>query len=74
MTDPRFRINVSQTAKGLHQFEVTVEMESSTFKKVSDIDAADIKLQTLGEKLLEVLKDAEQKFREDKRKLVVDSE
>ncbi|UVF62477.1 hypothetical protein [Nitrososphaeria virus YSH_922147] len=72
MTDPRFRINVSQTAKGLHQFDVTIELDSNVFKNVNEIDAADIKIKSIGEKLLEVLKDAEEKFRKDGRKLVTD--
>lgn len=73
MTDPRFRINVSQTAKGLHQFDVTIELDTSIFKKVKDEhDVANMEDISLGGKLLEILKDAEKKFKDDGRKLVVD--
>lgn len=72
MTEPRFRINVSQTAKGLHQFDCTIELDSNIFKNINEVDAADIKIETIGKKLLDVLKDAEKQFKEDGRKLVTD--
>lgn len=72
MTDPRFRINVSQTAKGLHQFDVTIELDSDIFKKINEMDAGDVKNLSLGSKLLEVLKNAEKQFKDDGRKLVTD--
>jgi hypothetical protein len=54
-TQPRKRINASQTAKGLFQLEATVE----TF------DGSDP-----GAELLRILKDAEARFLADGKKLV----
>lgn len=60
-TPPRFRINVSQTAKGLHQFEATVEMPADSDETGH-----------IGERLLDMLKKTEASFRKDGRKLVID--
>lgn len=74
MTDQRFRINVSQTAKGFHQFDATIEMETDVFKNIDCDDVAKITPIKIGEKLLLVLKETEEAFRKDGRKLVIDTE
>lgn len=58
----RQRINISQTAKGLHQVEVTLE-------RVSE---AGVHPDQMAEEALHLLKSEEKKLREDGRKLVVD--
>lgn len=73
MTEPRFRISVSQTAKGLHQFDGTVELDACTVKtSISPEDVGDVTEKSIGEKLLEIIKSAEDAFRKDNRQLVVD--
>ncbi len=69
---PRIRLNAKQTAKGLWQFDVTVEYHEEILKVANEDDAANITNITLGEKLLEQVKSAEKAFRDDGRKLVSD--
>ena len=73
--EPRFRINVKQTAKGVHQFDGTVEWRDRTITlPIDESDAGNIVTRTLGVELLHMLKDTEEAFRKDNRRLVVDLE
>lgn len=60
----RKRVNISQTAKGLHQIDVTVE----------DVNEVAIDATKLAGMALEVLKAIEKALTEDKRKLVTEVE
>jgi len=73
--EPRFRINVKQSAKGVHQFDGTVEWKDRTITlPLSPEDVADTKSRGLGVELLYMMKATEEAFRKDGRKLVIDIE
>ena len=73
--EPRFRINVKQTAKGVHQFDGTVEWKDRTITlPIDQSDAGNIVTRTLGVELLEMLKATEEAFKKVGRKLVIDLE
>lgn len=66
----RQRINVTQTAKGLHQIEVTVEIVNGSTNDPKDIA---VKLDfDLPQKTLDLIKAMEKKLKDDNRKLVTD--
>jgi len=72
-TDPRFRINASQTAKNLWQFNATVEYKSEKIEMPSDeADQGKTVTTTLGLRLLSLIKETEKEFRADGRLLVSD--
>lgn len=60
----RQRINISQTAKGLHQIDVTVEQVSET----PDMP------EVMAQRALDLVKATEKALTEDKRKLVTEVE
>ena len=70
--EPRFRINAKQTAKGLWQFDGTVEHHDDKWTTQNIKDTADPKIATLGLKLLSMIQEAEEVFKADGRKLVSD--
>jgi len=68
----RQRLNVAQTAKGLHQIECTVEIVNG-----STTDPKDVALKIdfdLAQKTLDLIKSMEKKLKDDGRKLVTDGE
>ena len=70
-TDPRFRINAKQTAKGMWYFDATAEYKSDKISRsTSDSDAADTIVEPLGLRLLSMIKETEKAFSEDGRKTV----
>lgn len=73
-TDPRFRINASQTAKNLWQLNATMEYKSDKIEIAhDDNDTADIVKEPLGLRLLSLIKETEKVFREDGRVMVGDT-
>lgn len=72
-TEPRFRINAKQTAKGTWQIDATVEYKSDKIKRSTNPeDPGDEIVETLGMRLLSLIKDAEDKFRRDGRMMAGD--
>lgn len=59
MTEKRIRVNIKQTAKGLHYLDVTVEVSGE------DVTANDVNV-------LEILRIKESELKNDGRKLVGD--
>lgn len=75
MTDgePRFRIAAKQTAKNLWQLDGTIEHKSRTIEiPLSAEDVGNTDSRALGVELLNMIKDTEKAFRDDKRNLVSD--
>ena len=70
---PRFRLNASQTAKGVWKMDCTVENAKESWQVPDPDDISVVTVITLGQKVLDMLKDAEQRFRKDGRKLAGDS-
>ena len=67
----RLRLNAKSTAKGLWYFDATIESESDKLtESVSNTDLADIRTSTLGERILKVIKDAEDVFVKDGRTVI----
>jgi len=72
---PRYRISVKQSSKGVHQFDCTLEWRDRTITlPIDESDAANIVTRTLGVELLEMLKATEEAFKADGRRLVIDLE
>ena len=72
-TEPRFRINASQTAKNLWQLNATCEYKSDKIELSSDEnDTGNTVKTTLGLRLLSLIKETEKEFRADGRKMVGD--
>lgn len=73
-TEPRFRINASQTAKNLWQLNATVEYKSDKIEMSTDpADKGNTADTTLGLRLLSLIKETEKEFRADGRKMVGDT-
>ena len=70
LNEKRFRINASQTAKGLWYFDATIEMGEDQIKIQDESDVGKIENQSLGGKLLQLIKQTEKAFTEDGKKLV----
>lgn len=71
--DPRFRISAKQTAKNFWQIDATVEYKSDKIKRSTNPnDQADEVTETLGLRLLSLIKETEKEFRADNRKIVGD--
>ncbi len=69
----RTRFSAKQTAKGLWQFEVTVEVfDKDSVVKSNPVDVSDQKHVPLGKQALNIIKDAEARFRADGKNLVSD--
>jgi len=71
--EPRFRISVKQTAKNFWQIDATVEYKSDKIKRSTNpTDQGDEITETLGLRLLSLIKETEKEFRADERKIVGD--
>jgi len=71
--EPRFRISAKQTAKNFWQIDATVEYKSDKIKMCIDSkDSALVAHETLGLRLLSLIKETEKEFRNDGRKIVGD--
>ena len=67
-TDPRFRINAKQTAKGVWYFDATAEYKSDKIERSSsEADAAEVVSEPLGLRLLSMIKETEKAFSDDGR-------
>jgi len=72
-SEPRFRINASQSVKNIWTFNATVEYKSDKIELSSDDkDMGDTVKSTLGLQLLSLIKEAEKEFRADNRTLASD--
>lgn len=71
--EPRYRINASQSAKGYWQLDATIEDSKDRLVISDSKDIADIETISLGEKLLQIIKETEEAFRKDGRKLAGDA-
>ena len=70
-TDPRFRINAKQTAKGAWYFDATVEYKDDKISRsTNEKDMAEAITEPLGLRLLSMIKETEKAFEKDKRMLV----
>ena len=71
--EPRFRINAKQTAKNFWQIDATVEYKSDKIKmEVNPKDPGETVTTTIGLRLLSLIKETENEFRKDKRRIVGD--
>ena len=70
--NPRFRINAKQTAKNYWQLDATLEYKSDKIALPPTV-GQDPKLQSLGLRLLSMIKEAEKEFRADGRLIVGDT-
>lgn len=71
--DPRFRISAKQTAKNFWQIDATVEFKSDKIKRSTNPnDQGDEVTETLGLRLLSLIKETEKEFRADNRKIIGD--
>ena len=66
----RYRLNAKQTAKNRWQIDATIENSDYIMKIVNQDDAADIIHDTMGLRLLSIIKEAERAFKADGRKMV----
>lgn len=72
-TEPRFRINASQSVKNVWTFNATVEFKSDKIEISNDPkDSGNTVHTTLGLRLLSLIKEAEKEFRADQRTLASD--
>ena len=70
---PRYRLSAKQTAKNKWQFDGTVEVYENPYTVLyKPRDVSNQKKETVGQKLLEMIKDAENAFRADGKQLVSD--
>lgn len=73
LSKPRFRIGAKQTAKNYWYFDGTVEFGSTKLTFSSDPkDVAKLTEEPLGKKLLDMIKETEEQFRQDGRKVISD--
>ena len=74
-TEPRFRINAKQNAKGKRYFDATAEYKDDKITRSTDgNDLASVVTDSLGLRLLSMIKETEKVFRDDKRNLIGDDE
>lgn len=72
-SEPRFRINASQSTKGVWSFNATVEHRAETIELSNDPkDTGNTVNSTLGLRLLSLIKETEKEFRADNRTLASD--
>ena len=72
-SEPRFRINASQSVKNIWTFNATVEYKSDKIEISNDPkDSGNTVSSTLGLRLLSLIKEAEKEFRADGRTLASD--
>jgi len=71
--NPRFRINAKQTAKNYWQLDATLEYKSDKIALPPKI-GQDPQLESLGLRLLSMIKEVEKEFRDDGRMIVGDNE
>lgn len=73
--ESRFRISAKQTAKNLWQIDGTVENKEENFNESNNPeDLGVLTPVSVGKKLLKMIKDTEDEFRKDGRKLVGDEQ
>lgn len=73
-TEPRFRINASQSVKNIWTFNATVEYKSDKIEISTDPkDSGKTVNNTLGLQLLSLIKETEKVFKEDGRTLASDA-
>lgn len=73
--DPRFRIAVKQNAKNFWQIDATLEFKSDKIKRSTNLnDQGDEITESLGLRLLSLIKETEKEFRADGRQIIGDSE
>ena len=71
--EPRFRVSAKQTSKNYWQIDGTVEYKKEIIEVSTDPnDTGNTIFNTLGLRLLSVIKETEKAFRADKRKMVGD--
>ena len=71
--EPRFRISVKQTTKNFWQIDATLEYKSDKIKRsVNPKDEGDEITETLGLRLLSLIKETEKEFRNDGRIIIGD--
>ena len=70
LIEKRYRINATQTAKGLWYFDATIEVNEDHVTISPDTDKGDVKSIPLGEKLLSIIQETEKAFKADGRKMV----
>lgn len=67
----RIRLNAKSTAKGHWYFDATIENNTDKIKETKNInDIGDTKDTTLGQRLLEIITDAENTFMADGRVVI----
>ena len=72
--EPRYRISAKQTAKNYWQLDATVEYKNDKISySVDPKDSAIVAHDTLGLRLLSIIKEAEREFRADGRMIVGDA-
>jgi len=71
--DPRFRLNTKQTSKNYWQLDATLEYKSDKISLPPKV-GQDTEIQSLGLRLLSLIKEAEKQFRADGRRIVGDKE
>ncbi len=72
-TEPRFRINASQSVKNIWTLNATVEYESDKIEVSNDPkDSGKTVKSTLGLQLLSLIKETEKVFKEDNRTMAGD--
>ena len=71
--EPRFRIATKQTAKNTWQIDATLEYKSDKIALPPTV-GQDPQMQSLGLRLLSMIKEVEKEFRADGRKIVGDGE
>ena len=72
-TNPRYRINASQTTNNVWTFNATAEDKDTVIKMSNDpADPGNVAYEPIGLKLLSMIKETERIFREDGRALASD--
>jgi hypothetical protein len=67
----RIRLNAKSTAKGQWYFDATIENNADKITESNNVkDIGDTKDVTLGQRLLEIIRDAENTFMEDGRMVI----
>ncbi len=73
--EPRFRISIKQSAKNLWAIDATVEYKKEIIEiSIDPNDSGNTVSNTLGLRLLSIIKETEKAFRADGRHLVGDSQ
>ena len=74
-SEPRYRISAKQTAKNFWQIDATVEFgKDKILTIINPDDEGETENQPIGLRLLQIIKETEDAFRKDGRKIVGDSD